>query len=94
MKLMSYKDALKSTKEAIKEALVPVRVKRAKKQAELEMLSIEEELATKTADLQEECTKEDLDFKKIIRLQNAIALKERELNQYRDIIDQMFPEDE
>lgn len=91
MKLPSFEEALKMGKEKLKEALIPVRVSKAKKQAELEMCNIEEEIATKSCALHEECTKENLDFKKIITLQDKVALLERKKGQYGDILKQMFP---
>ena len=94
MKLISYKEALKLGKEKVGQALVPIRVKRARKKAELEMLKLEEELATKQASLQEECCKEDVDFPHIIEMQDSIALIERKIKQYNKILEEMFPEDD
>ena len=93
MELPAYKDALKMGKEKLGEMLVPVKATRAKKQAELEMCKLDEELATKQADLHEECCKEDVSFPKIIEMQDAIALLERKKKQYQKILDEMFPED-
>lgn len=93
MKLQPYKKMLKMGKKKIKEALVPVRAKRAKKQAELEMLKLEEELATKEADLHERCSEEDVNFPRIIEIQDKIGLLERKMKQYQKILDEMFPDD-
>lgn len=93
MNLPTYSEALKMGKEKIKEALIPVRVKRAQKKAELEMLKIEEELATKEAEISEACCKDDVDFPKIIKLQDEIGLLERRMKQYQKILDEMFPDE-
>ena len=93
MELPCYKDALKMGKEKIGELLVPVKAKRAQKQAELEMCKLEEELAIKQADLHEQCCQEKVSFPKIIELQDSIALLERRIKQYGKILEQMFPED-
>ena len=93
MALPTYKEALKMGKEKLSEALVPVRARRAQKQAELEMCKLDEQIATKQADLQEACCKEDVSFPRIIELQDAIALIERKRKQYQNILDEMFPED-
>ena len=93
MKLISYKEALKMGKEKLSNALVPVKAMKAKKQAELEMCKLDEQLATKEDDLHKECTKEDVNFSKIIEIQDSIALLERKKKQYTKIIEEMFPED-
>lgn len=93
MKLISYKEALKMGKEKIVSKLAPVKAMRAKKQAELEMAKIDEEIATKEAELHEECCKEDVNFKGIISIQNTLALSERKKKQYQKILDEMFPDD-
>jgi len=93
MKLKSYRDVLKMGEKKLKDALIPVRVKRARKQAELEMCKLEEDLANKEASLHEECAKEDVSFKKIIEMQDSIGLLNRKMKQYQQILDEMFPED-
>lgn len=93
MKLISYAEALKLGKDKINEALIPIRVKRARTQAELEMLKLEEQVATKTAELHELCCEEKPSFPKIIEMQDDIALLERKLEQYEKILAEMFPEE-
>ena len=93
MKLTPYKDALKMGKEAFDKVLVGPKSNRAKKKAELKMAELEEVIATKNAELQEMCGKEDIDFDQIIDLQDGIALEERRMKQYQKILDEMFPED-
>jgi hypothetical protein len=94
MKLPSYKSVLKMGKEKINQRLAPVKNSRAKKQAELEMAKIEEEIATKEADLHEECCNEEVNFSKIIDMQDSLALAERRKKQYQKILEEMFPDDE
>ncbi|RKZ06166.1 hypothetical protein DRQ25_14505 [Candidatus Fermentibacteria bacterium] len=93
MKLQCYKESLKMSKAKIGKMLVPVKAKRAKKQAELEMCKMEEALAVKEAALHEECCKEDVSFSGIIKTQDEIALLERKIKQYQRILDEMFPEE-
>ena len=92
MKLLSYSEALKMGKEKLQECLIPVKVNKARKQAELEMCKIDESIATKQAKLHDVCGSEEVDFKKIISLQNDIALEERTRTQYEQILKEMFPE--
>jgi len=93
MNLPSYKEVLSMGKEALKETMIPIRFRKARKQAELEMCKIEEEIAVKAASLQDTCSKEEVNFKRIIELQDELALIERKKEQYQQILDQMFPED-
>lgn len=93
MKLVKYKDALKMGKEKVAQKLAPVKAARAKKQAELEMAKLEEEIATKEAGIHEACCKEDVDFPRIIELQDKLALLERKKKQYQKILDEMFGDD-
>lgn len=93
MKLPSYKDAIKMSKEALSDLMVPARVAKARKQAELKMCELDEKLATKTESLQEVCTRENVDFEAVINLQDDIALLERRKTQYQQILDEMFPEE-
>jgi len=91
MKLTPYNEALKMGKKKLNELLVPVKVNRAKKQAELEMCKLDEEIATKQAALHDVCTSENIDFAKIIEMQDDLAILERKRNQYETILAEMFP---
>ena len=91
MKLTPYADALKMGKEKIGKMLVPVKVNRAKKQAELEMCKLDEEIAVKEEKLHAACCSEEVNFSKIIELQDGIALRTRKKKQYQQILDEMFP---
>jgi len=91
MKLPAYKSVLKMSKDILRDTLAPVRTMRAKKQAELEMAKLDEEIATKEAKLNEACCKEEINFARIIELQDEIALTERKKKQYQKILDEMFP---
>ncbi len=92
MELPSYKEVLSMGKEKLKEAMIPVRFNKARKQAELEMCKLDEELAVQSATLQDVCSKEDVNFPRIISLQDELCLLERKKEQYQQILDQMFPE--
>jgi hypothetical protein len=94
MKLTPYRKALKCGKKAMDQLLVPVKVNKAKKQAELEMCSLEEQIATTEVSLHDLCSKESVDFPRIIELQDSMALLNRKKKQYTIILEQMFPEEE
>ncbi|MDC0529219.1 hypothetical protein OAO19_03010 [Gammaproteobacteria bacterium] len=90
MKLESYTNILKMGKKKVAETLIPVKVNKALKQGELEMCKLDEKIAVKQADIQEACTKDDLDFAKIIDMQDELALLERKKKQYDKILSEMF----
>lgn len=94
MKLPSYKSVLKMGKEKVAATLAPVKAARAKAQAELEMCKLDEEIATREAEILEACCKDEVRFSNIIDLQDKLALSERRKKQYQKIMDEMFPEDE
>jgi hypothetical protein len=93
MKLPTYKDVLKMGEDTLKMTLAPVKAARAKKQAELEMCKLDEQIATKEAEIHEQCCKEDVNFGRLIDMQDSLALAERKKKQYQKILDEMFPED-
>lgn len=90
-KLTPYAAALKMGKDKLNDLKIPFRVARAQKQAELAKLELEEGLAGMEAGLVELCSAEALDFQAIIRQQNAIDLKTRTIQQYQNILNEMFP---
>lgn len=92
MKLPAYKDVLKMEKEKIDDALAPIRAMRAKKQAELEMAKLDEQIATQEAKIHEICCEREINFANLIEQQDQLALTERKKKQYQKILDEMFPE--
>jgi hypothetical protein len=92
MKLTPYKELLKMGKEAIAITLAPMRAHSAKKKAELEVAKLEERVATLHSELNQLCSESDLDFDKIIKKLDDIALVERRKKQFDKIIEEMFPE--
>ena len=91
MKLPSYKEMLEMGKEKLSQSLIPIKVNRQKKKAELELAMLEEEIAKAENDIQTECSQEDVDFKRIIKKQNDLGLLQRTKAQYEQILEQMFP---
>lgn len=92
LKLQSYKDSLKMSKEAIDAAMIPARVKKVKKQAEFEVAKIEEKIAVLETRFQEACTKQEIDFNAIMNIQDDCELLERKKKQLVKIIKEMFKE--
>ena len=78
-------------KEAVDATLAPVRANAAKKQAELEIAKLEEREATLQSELDEQCSKRDVNFDRIIEKLDDIALTERRKKQFTKIVEEMFP---
>lgn len=91
MKLTPYKKLLGMTKDAIDATLAATRANSAKKQAELEVCKLEEKQATLEKNIQEACSQKELNFNRIIELQDEFALNERRIEQFTQIISEMFP---
>jgi hypothetical protein len=93
MEMTPYAKALRLGKKALDELLIPTKVRKARKQAELEMCKLEEEIAIKQVDLHNMCAAENLNFAKILTLQDDIFILERKQKQYKTLLDQMFPDE-
>jgi len=93
MKLIPYKEALTMGKEALEAALAIPRAYKARKQAELEIATLDESIAVKEAAIQEACSSKDLSFNHIIELQDSLAITERRKKQFQKIVKEMFPKD-
>ncbi len=96
MKLTPYRKMLKFSKEKIQDALAPIRANQAKKSAELKIAQMDESIANAESNIQEVCSEHPLDFDKIIKAQDELALLERRKKQLEKIIVELFdaPEDE
>lgn len=92
MKLRPYKEIIAMSKEKLDAALAPIRAKKVKAQGELEMMKIEEQLTTLEADVQEECSRQEIDFPHLLSLLDKSALLERRRKQYRQVLEELFPE--
>lgn len=93
MKLIPYREVLKMSKEKINVALAPIRAAKAKKQADLEMCKLDEEIAVMETRITEYCTEENINFQQIIHIIDKIALLERRKKQYQKIISELFPDE-
>lgn len=93
-KLTPYKKMLTMAKDALDATLAPVRANAAKKQAELEIAKIEERIATLQSELNEACSRKEINFEAIIAKLDDIALVERRKTQFEKIVAEMFPADE
>ena len=92
MKLTPYSKLLTMTKEAIDKSIAPVKARAAKKQAELEVLKLEEKVATLENEITEMCSKRELNFNGIIDKMDDLALAQRRKEQFEKVIVELFPD--
>jgi hypothetical protein len=91
MKLKPFAELISMSKEKLAEALAPVRARKVRSQAELEMAKLDDELIRLEAEVQEQCSKEDLNFPSLLDKLDKVALLERRKAQYADVLSQLFP---
>lgn len=90
IKLKTFKEILAMSKEKIDIALIPIRANKIKKQAELKIAELQEELANLELKIQEQCLSKDINFDTIINYQDNYSLTKRKVKQLEEIIKQLF----
>ena len=91
MKLKPFAEIIAMSKEKLSEALAPIRARKVRSQAELEMAKLDDELIRLEADIQEQCSKEDINFPSLLDKLDKVALLERRKTQYESVLAQLFP---
>lgn len=91
MKLTVYAKILKMGKEAIQEALAPVRAHEMKKKAELETAKIDSRLIEQDSKIQEICSAYPINYDKLLDALDERDLLSRRKAQFDKIIKEMFP---
>ena len=91
MTLKPFAEIIALSKEKLAESLAPIRARKVKSQAELEMAKLDDELVRLEADIQEQCAKEDLNFPALLDKLDKVALLERRKAQYETVLAQLFP---
>lgn len=94
LQLKPFKEILKMSKEAIDDALAPVRARSAKAKATLEVSKLEERMIALETEIHNLCAEKELDFPKIADKMDAYALTERRHKQIESIVEQLFPSKE
>jgi hypothetical protein len=91
MKLKPFKELIAMSKEKLDEAMAPIRARQVRSQADLEMAKLDADILTQEGEVQEMCTKKDINFPALIDKLDKIALLERRQKQYGEILKQLFP---
>jgi hypothetical protein len=90
-KLKPLKDLLAMSKDKLHEAMAPVRARKIKAQAELELAKLDTELIELESGVQESFTGEAIEFPKLLDKLDRIALLERRKKQYDKVLAELFP---
>jgi hypothetical protein len=91
MKLKPFRDIIAMSKEKLAESLAPIRARKVKSQAELEMAKLDDELIRLEADIQEDCAKENINFPALLDKLDKVGLLERRQKQYQKVLAELFP---
>jgi hypothetical protein len=91
MKLKPFKEIIAMSKEKLAESLAPIRARKVRSQAELEMAKLDDELIRLEADIQEQCAKEEISFPSLLDKLDKVGLLERRKKQYEKVLGELFP---
>lgn len=91
MQLKPFAEIIALSKEKLAESLAPIRARKVKSQAELEMAKLDDELVRLEAEVQEMCAKEDISFPALLDKLDKVALLERRKAQYEKVLSELFP---
>jgi hypothetical protein len=91
MKLKPFAEIIAMSKEKLSEALAPIRARKVKSQAELEMAKLDDELVRLEAEIQEQTAKEDINFPQLLDKLDKVGLLERRKKQYQKVLAELFP---
>jgi hypothetical protein len=93
MKLKPFAEVIALSKEKLSEALAPIRARKVRSQAELEMAKLDDELVRLESDVQEMCAKEEINFPNLLDKLDKAALLERRKQQYEKVLSELFPKE-
>lgn len=91
MKLKPFAEIIAMSKEKLAESLAPIRARKVKSQAELEMAKLDDELIRLEADIREQCAKEEINFPALLDKLDKVGLLERRKKQYQKVLAELFP---
>lgn len=88
-----YKDLLNKGKEAIAALELPFKVRKEKKNLEMKILELEQEMAKDDLTIQEQKSAAPIDWEKLIQAIDKRALNDRKLKQLKDLETELFDDD-
>lgn len=91
MNLLPFNKILAMSKEAVDEAMAPIRARSLKAKADLEMSKLDAQILTMQTKIQEKCSEKDIDLPSLIDDLDRVAILERKREQYKTVLNQLFP---
>lgn len=91
MQLTPYIETLSLSKEEQKKKNAPQKAHTQKKRAELEVAKLEEKISELEQRIVNLASTESLEFSSILEAQDELALAERRLVKFNELISQLFP---
>lgn len=91
MKLKPFAEIIAMSKEKLAESLAPIRARKVRSQAELEMAKLDDQIIRLESEIQESCAKEEINFTALMDKLDTAALLERRRKQYDEVLSQLFP---
>ena len=91
MQLKPFAEVIALSKEKLAESLAPIRARKVRSQAELEMAKLDDELIRLESEVHEMCAKEDINFPNLLDKLDKAALLERRKAQYEKVLADLFP---
>jgi len=85
-----YKDLISKGKEAIASIELPFKVRKEKKNLEMKILELEQQIAKDELTIQEQKSKEPVDWDKLINAIDGLQLNNRKLKQLQDLETELF----
>ena len=89
--LKSFRELVAMTKEALDEALLPMRERTAKAKAEIIKIELETKMLELEQKINKACAQGEPNFNTIVDLMDEYAISERRLSQITNIVNQLFP---
>lgn len=93
MQLKPFKEIIGMSKDKLDAAMAPIRARKEKSKAEMEMAQLDADLLTLETKVHEMCIEKEIDFKKLLNTLDEIGLKERRKKQYQKVLQQLFPKE-
>lgn len=90
---MTYKELISKGKEAIAALELPFKVKKEKKNLEMKILELEQEMSKDELTIQEQKSAIPIDWDKLIQAIDKKALNDRKLKQLNELETELFTDD-
>lgn len=87
-----YSELLKKTKEAVELLQIPFKVRKTEKELEMKIIEVEQSIANHDLTIEEQKSKHPIDWEALIDAIDDKEIKERKLNQLKELQNELFVE--